>query len=254
MALAMPHEVFITAVINDADANKARAILAGITEMKERHQYLLVRHFERGPADRDPKILDSLKEYQKERGPNAARWQQFAQTLLRQEYIVQEHIDVTTEVAAANGGDIPLTFPPSKPRLLRWDDFPDPPGNAIPEFITQRRILEITDPRVEKILTDIKFVPRNTSIQESYKWWSNSLEYHLAKVLLIPQGQAPNLATLQPLAPFWTLYVRSEFDYSPERLQESYAALAGVREILQGVIEFKVFDRRAMDTRVMGQR
>ncbi|KAK0625965.1 mediator complex, subunit Med18 [Immersiella caudata] len=250
----MPHEVFLTAVVKDADAIKARGVLAGITEMKERHHYLLVRHLERDAANRDPKILNKLKEYQKERGPNAARWQEFQQILAKQEYIIQEHIDVTREVGNANGGEISLTFPPSKPHLLRWNDIPDPPGKAFPEFITQRRILEISDPRLEKILPDIKFVPRSTCIEESYKWWLDNLEYSLTKYIPIPPGQTPNLAALEPVVPFWILYVRSQTDSSPERMKESQIALAGVRERLLGVFDFKAFDRRAHDTRIMGQR
>ena len=287
----MPHEVFLTAVVKDADAIKARAVLAGIAEMKERHQYLLVRHLERHARDRDPKFHNKLKEYQKERGPNAARWQEFQHMFSKQEYIIQEHVDVTREVEHANGGyvcsshsphhrsnadgslldrEISLSFPPSKPRLLRWNDIPDPPSMVLSEFITQRKMLEIGDSRLEKILSDIKFVyvplthlfsstgkfltpsrSRGTCIEESYKWWLDNVEYSLTKYIPIPPGQAPNLAALEPVAPFWILYVCSQNDSSPERMKESQIALGGVRERLLGLFDFKVFDRRAHDTRVM---
>lgn len=244
----MPHEIFLTAVVPDADATKARAVLAGITEMKERHQYTLVRHLQR--EDSNPKTLDKLKEFQKEKGANAPRWQELYQILVKQAYVILEQIDVTPEVSATAAGEIPLDFPPNKPRLLRWADLPDPPSNRYPAFITQRRILEISDTRLKTMLPELKFSARTTSIEESYKWWHNNLEYALTRILLIPQGQTPTIESLQPLAPFWILYVRVQTDSNPERMSQSHVSLSAVRERLLGVFDFKVFDRRAHDTRV----
>lgn len=99
----MPHEIFMTAVVADLDAAKARAVLTGITETSERHRYTKVRHLHRGDAA--PKSLDKLKELGKEpRNPNAPRWQELHQILLAQSYILQERVDVTAEVLNIQSG------------------------------------------------------------------------------------------------------------------------------------------------------
>lgn len=99
----MPHEIFMTAVVVDADAAKARSVLTGVTETRERHRYTKVRHLHRG--DGAPKSLDKLKELGKEpRNPNAPRWQELHQILLAQSYILQERVDITAEVLSRQSG------------------------------------------------------------------------------------------------------------------------------------------------------
>lgn len=99
----MPHEIFMTAVVADLDAAKARSVLTGVTETRERHRYTKVRHLHRGDAA--PKSLDKLKELGKEpRNPNAPRWQELHQILLAQSYILQERVDITVEVLNRQSG------------------------------------------------------------------------------------------------------------------------------------------------------
>jgi hypothetical protein len=99
----MPHEIFMTAVVPDADATKARSVLTGVTETRERHRYTKIRYMQRDDAS--PKSLDKLKELGKEpRNPNAARWQELHQILLAQSYIVQERVDITPEVLSRKSG------------------------------------------------------------------------------------------------------------------------------------------------------
>lgn len=54
-----------------------------------------------------------------------------------------------------------VTISADKPRVLRWTDLPDPPSQRVPPFITQRKIVDIGDHKVEKVLLDnkFKFVP-----------------------------------------------------------------------------------------------
>jgi len=95
----LPHELFLTAVVPDQDAGKARAVLQGITEMRERHQYTFVRHLHRD--DSNPRTLDKLKNYyQREKGPVAVRWKELHDILSKQQYIMQEQIDITPELSA----------------------------------------------------------------------------------------------------------------------------------------------------------
>jgi len=59
----------------------------------------------------------------------------------------------------------------------------------------------------------------------------------------------PDPATLEPLAPFWILYVRIQADSNPERMQQAHAQLSRLRDRFLRVFDFKVLDRRALDTR-----
>ncbi|KAK3340016.1 mediator complex, subunit Med18 [Lasiosphaeria hispida] len=250
----MPHEIFLTAVVPVADVTTARSVLGGVTEMRERHQFTKVRYLQR--QDAGLKTLEKLKEYQKERGPNAVRWQELHQILLKQSYILQERINITQEVMA-NTGDASAVVPTAQPRLLRWNDIPDPPSSRLPAFITQRKMLEISDRRLPKIFSDTKFIAKAESIEESYQWWLNNAEYALTRTYPLAPGsqqEVPNLTGLEPLAPSWVLYVRVQVDSNPERMQQGHAQLSRVRDRLLRVFDFKVFDRRAHDTRIMEPR
>jgi mediator of RNA polymerase II transcription subunit 18 len=71
--------------------------------------------------------------------------------------------------------------------------------------------------------------------------------------------QVPDLASLEPFAPYWILTVRAKVDSlptatMPSRMKQGQAQLVQVRERLEGVFEFKVFDRRCHDTRIQETR
>lgn len=98
----MTHEIFLTAVVDsDEDAVKARAILCGYTEMKERQRFTKVRHMLRDGNDNGVKGFPTIKELQKERTANSAIWQELHQIFMKQSYIVQERTDVTNEAKNA---------------------------------------------------------------------------------------------------------------------------------------------------------
>lgn len=92
---------------------------------------------------------------------------------------------------------------------------------------------------------------RSESIEESYSWWLNGVEYALTKIYGVPQQPG---AELQPLVPFWMLYVRVQTESTPESMARSHTQLTRVRERLLRVFDFKVFDRRVHDTRIMETR
>lgn len=62
----------------------------------------------------------------------------------------------------------------------------------------------------------------------------------------------PESAT--PLVPFWLLEVHAQVESKPELIQSAQDRLAQTRQRLLGVFEFKVFDRRAFDTRITADR
>ena len=103
---------------------------------------------------------------------------------------------------------------------------------------------------------------RNKSdlVEESYHWWFNDVEYSMVRTYLIsldpnPQtaGQVPSLAGLEPIGDFWLLYVRTRVEATPDRMQQAQSQLQQIRDQLLGVFDFKVWDRRAHDTRIMEQ-
>ena len=111
---------------------------------------------------------------------------------------------------------------------------------------------------MEKILADNKFTTKNESIEETFHWFHNNLEYALIRTFEMPAGtnfqMVPNLSTILPFASTWILYVRIQVESVPERMQEAHVKLEGARQDLLGVFDFKVFDRRVHDTRIMEPR
>lgn len=180
-------------------------------------------------------------------------------------------------------GDSPADIAADKPRVVRWTEFPEPTNPRLP-FLTQRKTIDIEDRRAEKILADNKFrfvdcgFPKLTVattngvtaasriksnlVEESYHWWLNSVEYVLARSFVLPwdadvapMQQIPKLASAEPIAPFWILYVRASVKSAapatiPEHVRKAQAHLVQVRAQLMGVFDFKAFDRRCHDTRI----
>ncbi|KAM7186952.1 hypothetical protein V8F20_011181 [Naviculisporaceae sp. PSN 640] len=247
----MTHEIFMTAVVHGDDTIKARAFLAGYTEMRERHRFTRVRHQTR--QEFGIKGLPSIKELQKERGPNAQVWQELHQIFMKQSYTMQERADVTDEALTALSNGSPTTLSEGKMRRLWFTDLPDVISARNPPTNTQRKVIEIADPRMDKILAQNKFVTKSDFIEESYHWWHNGLEYALVQTLPLPPGTdanvVPNMAGITPMLPFSLLFVRIRVESSPERMQQAHAQLEAARRALVGVFEFKVFDRRCHDTR-----
>lgn len=144
----------MTAVVPAADVVKARTFVGAFTEMREQHQFNRVQHFEpQYPAVKGP---PKAKELQKERAPNGALWQELHQILVKQPSTLLVRTRITDEVNNVHPGEV-VTIPPAKSRLLRWTELPDPPSSRTPPFIIQRRILEISDGRMEQILAEDGF-------------------------------------------------------------------------------------------------
>lgn len=151
----MTYEIFLAACIQDADVQKARTIVSGVTERRERHQFTRVQHYE--PQDPTVKGFSTIKQLQKDRSPTTPQWQELHQILVKQPSFFHLRTDITEDVQNArsqNGTTVDVS--PGKASLVRWTDLPDPENSQSP-FTTQRRVLEIADLRAETILTDNKF-------------------------------------------------------------------------------------------------
>ncbi|KAK0670875.1 mediator complex, subunit Med18, partial [Cercophora samala] len=248
------HELFLSSVIKDHEVPKLLALLGGFTEMRERHQFTRVQHFEPSPA---VKGILTIKELQKERHTNASHWNELHQILTKQPCAIQVRTHITEyEIESAKKGEA-VSIPADKSRLLRWTELPDPPSQRLPPYITQRRTVEIADAKLEKILADNKFSRVSNIFEESYHWWQRDhfTEFALIRTWIaedsLPSDQVMNLAAREPYAPYWMLYVRALVESSPEKMQQAQTQLEKVRDQFREVLDFKVFDRRAMDTRIL---
>ncbi|KAK3392216.1 mediator complex, subunit Med18 [Sordaria brevicollis] len=279
----MPVEVFLTTVVSEADTTKARSVIHGFTETRSvTHRYTRVRHLRR--LDLNVRGIPILKSLQQSSSNNPSRpdslpqWQELHTALSRQQYMLTERLDVTQEVEAAmtTGQAVPLSEQTQKgERMMRWNDFPDPPNPRVAQTVMQRKQIEIREPGslLEQHLADSGFSVYNEYIEEAYHWWhNNNLEFVLWRQYYdLPQQplsmvqapdqpvwSVPDLSKISPVSPFWMLNVRALVDATPvdkmaERMAEAHAKLGKVEKDLEGVFSFMVFDRRALDTRYTGE-
>ncbi|KAK4180710.1 mediator complex, subunit Med18 [Triangularia setosa] len=247
------HELFLSSVIKQHEVSKTLALIGGFTEMRERHQFTRVQHFEPNPV---VKGISTIKELQKERHINPSHWNELHQILAKQPCSIQVRTRITdSEAESAKKGEV-VSIPADRHRLLRWTELPDPPSQRLPPYITQRKTVEIVDARLEKILADNKFSRVSNIFEESYHWWQTDYtEFALIRTWIaedsLPADKVMNLAAREPYAPYWMLHVRTLVESSPERMQQAQAQLEKVRDQFRDVLDFKVFDRRAMDTRIL---
>lgn len=248
------HELLLSSVIKEHEVPKILALLGGFTEMHERHQFTRVQHFEPSPA---VKGISTIKELQKERHANASHWNELHQILTKQPCTIQVRTRLTdSEVEGAKKGEA-VSIPADRPRLLRWTELPDPPSQRLPPYMTQRRTVEIIDLGLEKILADNKFTRVSNIFEESYHWWQRDYftEFALIRTWIaedsLPSDKVMNLSAREPYAPYWMLNVRTLVESSPERMQQAQTQLEKVRDQFKDVLDFKIFDRRAMDTRIL---
>jgi hypothetical protein len=155
----MTFDIFLTACIQDADVPKARTIISGVTERRERHQFTRVQHYE--PQDPTVKGFSTIKQLQKDRasGPGATPppWQELHQILVKQPSFFHLRTDITEETQHAQTQNSPVVHVAAgRPSVVRWTDLPNPETAQFP-FTTQRKVVDIADPKAEMILAENKF-------------------------------------------------------------------------------------------------
>ncbi|KAK4187571.1 hypothetical protein QBC35DRAFT_230217 [Podospora australis] len=251
----MMHELFLASPVKDDFLQQALAVIGGFCEMREKHQITRILHYEPNPAT---KGLSTIKELQRERTLGVPSWIELHQILSKQPCTVQVRTQIyDSETEAAKNGQR-VIVPAKRERHLRWTELPDPPSQRLPPYITQRRILEIIDPRIETLMATNKFTRTSHIYEYSYHWWhkKTGVEFMLVRTFVPDEPLDPQqvvaLDTVEPLAPFWMLYVCTLSESKPEPMQRVQAFLEQIRNEFVGVFEFKVFDRRALDTRVTG--
>lgn len=276
----MPVEAVLTTVVPAADIDKARSILHGITETRDvAHRFHRVRHVRRLDLSiRGIPIIKSLQS-QNPKPETLPQWQDLHSTLSRQQYLLTERVDITQEVLAAMAAGQPVPMSEQTQngeRILRFNDFPDPPNPRVPQTVMQRKQFDVREPGplLEQHLADSGFSVYSEHIEETYHWWhNNNLEFVLWRQFkdlpdhpqpspLVhapdqPNWLVPDLSKLEPISPFWMCFVRAVVDATPvdkmaERMAEAHGRLGAVEQQLEGVYRFMVFDRRAFDTRYQG--
>ncbi|KAK1774826.1 mediator complex, subunit Med18 [Copromyces sp. CBS 386.78] len=273
----MPVEAFLITVVPAADIDKARSILHGITETRDvAHRFTRFRHVRRLDLSiRGIPIIKSLQS-SNPKPETLPQWQDLHSTLSRQQYLLTERVDITQEVEAAKAAGQPVPMSEQTQngeRILRFNDFPDPPNPRVPQTVMQRKQVDIREPGplLEQHLADSGFSVYSEHIEETYHWWhNNNLEFVLWRQYNLnpqpsplvqapdqPNWMVPDLSKIEPVSPYWMLYVRAVVDATPvdkmaERMAEAHARLGTVEQQLEGVYKFMVFDRRALDTRYTG--
>ena len=153
----MTYDIFLTACIQDADVQKARTIISGVTERRERHQFTRIQHYE--PQDPSVRGFSTIKQLQKDRASatGAPPWQELHQILVKQPSFFHLRTDITEETRnAQTQNSAAVHVPAGKLSVVRWTDLPDPENARFP-FATQRRVVDVADSKAEAILAENKF-------------------------------------------------------------------------------------------------
>lgn len=276
------HELFLMAVVPDADLERAQALLQGLCGMTAHRTLRRVLFFAGPPQPRGLAVRRSIP------NPQQRLWADLHQQMTRQSFIVQARYTVrpedfgppqqqndppkqTRNAAIASG---------SMPGLLRWQDLPDPTSSSsaagILRLTTQRKKIDIPDTRnLPAILADNSYHFKAELVHESITFYNNGTEYSLERMHRLPDAtsapteQAPQGVPV-PLTELpswdelrapglcmdpsgqWLLFVRRHVveDTSPEKMKKALEQLDAARAQLTGAFEFRAVDRRAHDTRI----
>ncbi|KAL1866427.1 hypothetical protein VTK73DRAFT_4732 [Phialemonium thermophilum] len=253
------HELFMTAIVSDRDAVTARGILEGFCSMAEVHTITRVLFYQ-GP--------EHAAGFKTNRGtdktPIGRAWNDLNQFLNKQSFILQARYALQPDDFQSSSQSTPAPSNNLDRRLgtLRWNDIADPLPRGV--FHTQRRMLEIRhQDHLPTILAQNKHEFKSECIQESYLWHRNGIEFSLERRYQLPEDASgepkapravlPPVSELVPLDTSWVLHMRAFVpDRSPERTHEAVETMMALRYHLRRIFDFKQFDRRVFDTRVMG--
>lgn len=131
------YELFLTALVEDADFKAACAVLSGLCAMSPWETFERVLYYQGPPR---PSGISNQSSIEKPVRKDAAfLWKDLHQSLCRQSFVLQlryELVQYRDKGTAAEPLDLEAT-----PAILRWTDFPDPPHGR--PLITQRKTVEL---------------------------------------------------------------------------------------------------------------
>ncbi|KAG7116465.1 hypothetical protein HYQ44_007084 [Verticillium longisporum] len=185
-------------------------------------------------------------------------WKDLHQQLSRQSYVIQARYEVFKDKDF--GTETPADFD-ARAGVLRWTDFPDPPHKG--SAVTQRKKNEIWEQRnLPSIMRDNKYQLKSEAIEETFQFYRDDAEFCLFRHYQLPPtpdgtplarvGAWETGFTPSDPARRWIFLVKVHVlqDNKPDEILKAHEQLANIRRDLEGVFEFKTFDRRIHDTRV----
>ncbi|KXH42769.1 hypothetical protein CNYM01_03792 [Colletotrichum nymphaeae SA-01] len=267
------YELFLTTLVDDDDIQAACSVLGGLCAMPAWQSLHRVLYF-KGPG-KPGGISNQNSIVKTPRKDIQMLWKDLHQQLSRQSYILQARYEVFKD----------KDFGPTAPEVdfnaragtLRWTDFPDPP--QVRSSVTQRKKTEIWDQRnLLSVMKDNNYQSvchvlvygggdlticrfKSEAIEETYQFFREDVEFCLSRHYILqmngdngPLTQTATWDTMSPADPgqrwMFLIKVHVHQDNKPDEILKAHEQLANIRRELEGVFEFKMFDRRIHDTRV----
>lgn len=254
------YEIFLTTVIPPEDIKATCSILAGLCAMPAWESLNRVLYF-KGPSRPNGFSNQSSIVKAGQRKDAGALWKEMHQQLSRQSHVIQARYEVFKDKDFGNTE--PADFD-ARPGVLRFTDFPDPPLKGANANLTQRKKTEIWDQKnLPSIMRDNNYVLESEAIEETYQFFRDDVEFCLFRHYLLRSVVTDNTplahvgdweTTFTPTDPGqrWLFMIKVHVvqDSKPEEVLKAHEQLASIRRELEGVFEFRTFDRRVHDTRV----
>ncbi|KAH6684944.1 mediator complex, subunit Med18 [Plectosphaerella plurivora] len=253
------YDIFLSSIVQDEDIKATCSILSGLCAMPAWESLHRVLYF-KGPAR--PNGISNQSSIVKtgQRKDTIALWKELHQQLSRQSYVVQARFEVFKDKDFGNA--TPANFD-AQPGVLRWTDFPDPPQKGAGAGVTQRKRTEIWEQRnLPSIMRDNNYLLKSEAIEEVYQFFRDDVEFVLFRhYALPPSGDGTPLATVGPWETTFTptdpgrrwiflIKVHVLQDNKPDEILKAHEQLNSIRRELEGVFDFKTYDRRIHDTRI----
>ncbi|KFH42801.1 Mediator of RNA polymerase II transcription subunit-like protein [Hapsidospora chrysogenum ATCC 11550] len=265
------YELFLTALVEDADFKAACSVLSGLCGMAPWESVTRVLYFQGPPKPSGISNHSSLeKPFRKD---TAYLLKELHQSLSRQSFIIQARYEILKD------RDMGPTAAPadldSTPGMLRWTDFPDPPHGR--PNITQRKKIEVWEQKkIPTLLSDNSYTFKTENLEEIYRFYRDDIEYCLFRQYFVrpiddymplehrntqPSPPHSTLPAWESLVPVdsqdrWILMVKAHVvqDNKPDEIRKAQDQLLSIRGELDGVFDFRAIDRKVHDTRVAQQQ
>ncbi|KAH7305985.1 mediator complex, subunit Med18 [Stachybotrys elegans] len=265
------YELSLTATVEASDLDATCAVLSGVCGMPPWESIQRVLYFQ-GPPRPAGISNQSSNDKPIRKETTGQVWKELHQNLSRQSYVLQARYEVSKDDGM--GPNAPPMDLDATPGILRWTDFPDPPRGQ--PLLIQRKKIELWDQtRIPSILRDNQHQFKNETIEETYRFVRDDVEFTLVRhhpirpiVEYVPfetrtNAPAPpisNLPSWESLAPIdqqdrWILQVKTHVlqDNQPEEIRKAQEKLLAIRSEFDGVFNFRPIDRKVYDTRIAQQ-